>query len=120
MAKREMKLDPNYNPAVKDMLDTLVLHIPGVTVGKSFGFPAYKINGKVFAFVGGNGASFKLPVARVGALLAQGGTTMRPFEPAEGIVWKEWVTVLLPDVELYRDYTALLDESIQFVAGGGA
>ena len=119
MAKREMKLDPNYNPAVKAMLDTLVLHVPGVQVGKAFGYPAYKIYGKVFAFVGGDGASFKLPVARGGELLAQGNAALRPFEPAEGIVWKEWVKVSLPDPEMYRDYTSLLDESIQYVAGGG-
>jgi predicted DNA-binding protein (MmcQ/YjbR family) len=116
MTKREMKLDPNYHPEAKAFLDKMLLHIPGVQGSKAFGYPAYKINGKVFAFVGKNGIAVKLPQERVRELVAQGGA-MRPFEPAEGIVWREWVSVQLKDPALYRNYERLLEESIQFVAG---
>jgi hypothetical protein len=118
MAKHDMKLDPNFRPEVKAVLDEMVMRIPGVQVGKSFGFPAYKINGKVFVFVGGNGVGVKLPEARVRELLVASGT-MRPFEPAEGIVWREWVLIDLSDAEQYRNHAALLDESVNFVAGSG-
>jgi hypothetical protein len=111
-----MKLNPNFRPEVKEMLDNLLLHISGVQGGKSFGFPAYRVGGKVFAFVGGQGVGIKLTEVRVRELLAQGGT-MHPFEPAEGIVWKEWVTIILPDVASFQEHAPLLDESIQFVAG---
>jgi hypothetical protein len=116
MTKREMKLDPNYRPEAKELLDKMLLHIPGVQSSQAFGYPAYKINGKVFAFVGKNGIAVKLPETRVRELVANGGA-MLPFEPAEGIVWREWVSVVVGDAGLYRNYERLLEEAIQFVAG---
>ena len=116
MTKREMKMDPNYRPEAKALLDKMLLRIPGVQSAKAFGYPAYKINGKVFAFVGKTGIGVKLPEERVRELVAAGGA-MLPFEPAEGIAWREWVSVEVSDVALYRNYERLFEESIQFVAG---
>ena len=110
MAKAE------YNSEIKAALDKLLLHIPGVQSSQAFGYPAYKINGKVFAFVGSNGASAKLPKARVQQLVESGGA-LRPFEVAEGVIWKEWVLLELPNVAMYRNYSGLFDEAIQYVAG---
>lgn len=116
MAKPEAKIAPEYDPEVKAALDKILLHIPGVQSSKAFGYPAYKINGKVFAFAGSKGASVKLPKTRVRELLDAGGAA-RPFEAAEGVVWKEWVLLELPTVEMYRNYSGLFDEAIQYVAG---
>jgi hypothetical protein len=106
----------DYRPEVKAMLDKMLLHIPGVKSGKAFGYPAYKINAKVFAFVGGNGIAIKLGKARVDELIAQ-SESMRPFEVADGVIWKDWVSIEMDDPDLYRRYASLLDESIHFVAG---
>jgi hypothetical protein len=54
--------DHKHNAAHKDMMDGLLLGMPGVKGSKAFGYPAYKVNGKVFAFVGSQGVSIKLPL----------------------------------------------------------
>jgi hypothetical protein len=46
----------HYRDEVRAALDDLVLGIPGVKGGQAFSYPAYKVNGKVFAFVGGAGS----------------------------------------------------------------
>ena len=86
-------MDTRYREDVKDFLDELLLPIPGVKGGKAFGYPAYKINGKVFAFFGGTAISLKLPTVRARALINSQPGVMRVFEPAEGIIWKEWLTI---------------------------
>ena len=108
-------MDTSHNPAIKSLLDDLLLGIPGVTVGKAFGFPAYKVSGKVFAFVGGEGMGLKLPVERVGELVAR-GALYSPFEPVAGTVWKAWVSIDHPDANAYRDHLTLFEESVAFVA----
>lgn len=116
MAKAEAKSAANHNPEIKAALDKMLLRIPGVQGSKAFGYPAYKINGKVFAFVGGTGVSAKLPQARVRELIEAGGA-LRPFEVTGGVIWKEWVFLELETPERLRNYSALFDEAIQHVAG---
>jgi hypothetical protein len=116
MAKAEPESMPKHNPEIKAAVDKILLHIPGVQGSKAFGYPAYKINGKVFAFVGSKGVSAKLPQARVRELVEAGGS-LRPFEVAGGVVWKEWVFLELENTERLRNYSALFDEAIQYVAG---
>ncbi|MCU0497671.1 MAG: MmcQ/YjbR family DNA-binding protein [Anaerolineae bacterium] len=106
----------DYREAVKVALDDLLLKIPNVVGGKAFGYPAYKVAGKMFAFVGGKGIAFKLPRSRVEALLAE-HPILHPFEPTEGTVWKEWISLDLDDPADYADYLYLLEEAIAYVAG---
>ncbi len=106
----------NHRPEVKAFLDDLLIGMPGVKAGKSWGYPSYKINGKIFAFVGGEGIALKLPVKRVQELVAQGGC-VRAFEVAEGIVWKAWVSIDRADPNDYEQDMPLFEESIAFVLG---
>ncbi len=106
----------DFRPEIKAVLDETLLLIPGVTAGKMFGYPGYKINGKAFSFVGGDGMSLKLPQERVQALLEE-SPAMRPFEPVEGTIWREWVAIIHDDASEYAQYEALFIESVQFVAG---
>lgn len=106
----------DYREEVKVALDDLLLGIPNVKGRKAFGYPAYKVAGKMFAFVGGKGIGFKLPRKRVEALLEQ-EPLLHPFEPEEGTVWKEWLSLDLDDPAGYADYLHLLEESIAYVAG---
>lgn len=106
----------DYRETHKQVLDDLLLDIPGVIVGKAFGYPAYKIKGKVFAFVGGDGIGIKLPVAQVQTLI-ESHPACTPFQPAEGITWKAWVSITYTNSDDYRNDIALLEESVAFVAG---
>ncbi|MBZ0279096.1 MAG: MmcQ/YjbR family DNA-binding protein [Anaerolineae bacterium] len=110
-------MEAKYQADVKAMMDEMVLGMPGVKGGKAFGYPAYKVAGKVFAFVGGKGISLKLPEARVQELIAGAGD-IKPFEVADGIVWKAWVSIEHADAAAYEQDVALIEESVGFVAGG--
>lgn len=111
-----MPMNRRFNPDIKAALDVLLLDIPGVSEGKSFGYPAYKVNGKVFAWVGGDGIGLKLPRPRVEALIAA-DDAISPFEPVEGTVWKAWVSIdRAPDA--YAGDMPLFEEAIAFVTGG--
>jgi len=108
--------DHNYDPAQKAAMDGLLLGMPGVKGGKAFGYPAYKVNGKIFAFVGGDGVSIKLPAARVAALTAA-QPEIKPFEVTDGVIWREWVMIEHPDPETLAQHIDLFEESLVFVAG---
>jgi hypothetical protein len=109
--------ESNYREDVRAALDDLVLDIPGVKGGKAFSYPAYKVNGKVFAFVGGGGIALKLPIERVRRLIGS-EPAYRPFEVTDGIIWKSWLSIDRADVEDYRAELPLIEEAIAFVAGG--
>jgi hypothetical protein len=106
----------NHNPAHKTMLDGLLLGMPGVKASKAFGYPAYKVNGRVFAFVG-TWVAIKLPAPRVQELMSA-HPDMKPFEVADGVVWREWVSIQRPNSGDYAQDIDLFEESLQFVASG--
>ena len=108
--------DHDYNPPHKPALDSLLIGMPGVKLGKAFGHSAYKVNGKVFAFVLNTGVAIKLPAERVQELLPA-HPEMNIFQVAEGIVWKEWLTIEHPDADDYVQDIGLFEESVQFVVG---
>jgi hypothetical protein len=106
-----------YRDDVRAALDDLLLDVPGVKCGKAFSYPAYKVNGKVFAFVGGAGIALKLPIERVRALVGA-EAVYRPFEVADGIIWKSWLSIDRADADEYRADLPQIEEAIAFVAGG--
>jgi hypothetical protein len=103
----------NYDEARKAKMDEMLLVMPGVKASKAFGYPAYKINGKVFAFVGSKGIAIKLPAARVNALID--GKTLKPFEVGDGHVWREWVSIQREASEDYEQDAGLFEESVEFL-----
>jgi len=110
-------MDAKYRDDVKAKMDELVLGMPGVKGGKAFGYPAYKVAGKVFAFVGEQGVGLKLSEGRVRELVADAGS-YKPFEVADGIVWKAWVFIERADAEAFEGEVSLIEESVGFVSGG--
>jgi hypothetical protein len=104
-----------YRPELKEQLDVMLTPIPGVKTSRAFGYPAYKVNGRIFAFVGDDGMIFKLSPARADELRDQ-----PPFSPfrtsADGKPWTGWVGLDLPDPAAYEDFFDLFIESITFVA----
>ena len=103
----------HYDEKRKAKMDEMLLVMPGVKASKAFGYPAYKINGKVFAFVGSKGVAIKLPAARVKALLD--GQVMKPFEAGEGNVWREWISIQRETLDDYEQDAGLFEESVEFL-----
>jgi hypothetical protein len=104
-----------YDELHKAKMDEMLLVMPGVKASKAFGYPAYKINGKIFAFVGSKGVAIKLPAARVKGLID--GKVMKPFEVAEGNIWREWLSIQRDTSEDYEQDAALFEESVEFLLG---
>jgi len=102
-----------YDEQRKAKIDEMLLVMPGVKAGKAFGYPAYKINGKIFAFVGSKGVAIKLPAARVKQLI--NGQIMKPFEAGEGNVWPEWLSIQRDTFEDYEQDAGLFEESVEFL-----
>ncbi len=106
----------NQNPTHKAVIDGLVIGMPGVKSGKAFGHAAYKVNGKIFSFIGDTGVMLKLPKSRVQHLIDT-QPEMKPCEVAPGIIWKEWLTIERSSPDEYEQDIELFEESIQFVVG---
>ncbi len=78
----------------------------------TFGVPGYLIGGKMFACVNHSGIVLKLPVEIIEGLTApEFGPFGRPGHPMRG-----WVQIKREDPETYRQDTALIDQSIDYVA----
>ena len=52
---------PVFNPKHKEVLDSVLLQMPGVVAGTMFGYPAYYINKKLFACLYEEGVGIKVP-----------------------------------------------------------
>jgi hypothetical protein len=108
----------HYRPDIKAILDHLLPNaFPGVRASRAFGYPAYKVEGRIFAFVGGDGLSLKLGEAAVRRLSAQGGP-YSIFEVGEGVVWKAWLSIDHADAAAYEDELQLFADSVEFVREG--
>jgi hypothetical protein len=75
-----------------DRIEESELELPGVASGTGFGGSAgLRIGGKIFAMYNDGELIVKLPVDRVGELIASGDG--RPWGPGTGRIMKEWVAV---------------------------
>ena len=108
-----------YRPEVKTFLDNLLPNaFPGVRASKAFGYPAYKVEGRIFAFVGGEGVAIKLGEAAVQRLHAPGTPYIR-LVIENGAVWKAWLSMDHLDPKSYADDLQLFADSIECVRGTG-
>jgi hypothetical protein len=103
-----------FNPEVKKVLDSMLLSLPDVAAGKSFGYPAYSIGKKMFACVYEDGVSIKLPKERVGAVIAD-DPDAREFRPMNRHTMKEWVFIARKAPDAYNGDLALFKESVGFI-----
>jgi hypothetical protein len=94
-----------------DLIEELSCDDAGVVEGTIMGGPCVRVDGEFLALVDfkGSGMVVKLPRSRVDELIASG--IGQPFAPA-GRVFKEWVSIPVPDRDLWR---TLLAEGVQFV-----
>lgn len=103
-----------YNEDHKAVLDDLLLDHPGVHAGKMFGYPAYYAGEKLSICLYQDGVGLKVPEETAKRLL-ESDPNIIPFQPMGRRKMREWIQVNLEKSEDYRDYLALLYESIQYV-----
>jgi hypothetical protein len=99
------------DPAYKAAADDLLLSMPGVSGGKSFGYDSYSVNGKLFAFLKPRGIAIKLTAPRVQELLG----TRPEFSMYH---WKAWLVIEPDTPDHYDEYEALFLEALAGVAEG--
>jgi hypothetical protein len=106
----------DYRQDVLEILTEMLDGMPDVKVGKSFGYPAFKVGRKIFCFVGGDGISIKLGAARVQELIPT-DPAFSVFEVMEGVTWKDWLGVDYADAEDYQQVMPLLQEAQENLHG---
>ena len=102
-----------FDAAQKQVLDEMLLKLPGAEAGKMFGFPGYWTGGKLFACLYGPGVGFKLPPERAAQALKQPGFV--PFTP-RGRAMSAWVMVTPKRAADLRRLESLFRESLDFVS----
>ena len=103
-----------FNPGHKEVLDVILLQIPGVVAGRMFGFPAYYTHGKLFACIYGEGVGIKVPEKVAGSLVGQEGIVR--FQPGGRRPVKEWIQINRERSEDYQGDQEILKISIDYVS----
>jgi hypothetical protein len=104
----------NHNEQHKAILDEMLLLIPGVSARKTFGAPAYYIEGKMFACVHGEGVAIKLPEETIIEVFKRPDVVA--FEPGGEIAMRGWAKINRSDSTDYRDDEDLFHEAIEYIA----
>ena len=104
---------PNFEMGHKVVLDSLLLNISGVAVGKMFGHPAYYVNKKLFACIYGEGVGVKVPEDLANELLSK--QHVIPFQPLGKPKMREWIQINRTRSSNYRRDLDIFRASINFV-----
>jgi hypothetical protein len=105
--------DPRYDAKHKEVLDAMLLGLPGVRAGRMFGYPAYYINDKLFACIYGSGVGVKVPEDSAVELLKL--PHIFPFQPLGKPKMKEWIQIDRPRSEDYRHDLEIFQAAVEFV-----
>jgi len=105
-----------FNPEHKEVLDAILLPVPGVVAGRMFGYPAYYINRKLFACIYGEGVGIKVPEKVAGSQVGRKGIVR--FQPMGRKPMKEWIQINRKHSEDYRMDQEILKISIDYVSSG--
>lgn len=104
----------NHPSDRKAVLDTLLLQLPGVVEGRRFGYPAYYVNGKLFACIHDEGVGVKVPQPVADTLLTE--CHVVPFQPLGRPKMREWIQLNRANPEDYRMDENTLRISVDFVS----
>jgi TfoX N-terminal domain len=102
-----------YETKHQEVLDAMLLGLPGVRAGKMFGYPAYYVNDKLFACVYGSGVGVKVPEDFAAGFLER--PHIVPFQPLGKPKMKEWVQINRQRSEDYRNDLEIFQLSVEFV-----
>jgi TfoX/Sxy family transcriptional regulator of competence genes len=103
-----------FNEKHKEVLDALLLQIPGVVAGRMFGYPAYYTGRKLFACIYEDGVGLKVPEKIADSLVGQKGIVR--FQPMGRRPMKEWIQINREHSEDYRNDQEILKISIEYVS----
>jgi TfoX/Sxy family transcriptional regulator of competence genes len=109
-----MMVKPVFSMKHKEILDPMLLSIPGVVAGKMFGYPAYYVNGKMFACLYENGVGMKVPEKLANDLIRKEGIT--PFVPLGRRRMKEWIQIDRLNSEDYLKDEFIFLSSVEYVS----
>jgi hypothetical protein len=104
---------PVYNPKHKEVLDSVLLQMPGVVAGMMFGYPAYYINKKLFACLYEEGVGIKVPAKVAESLVGKKGIIR--FLPKGRRPMKEWIQINHERSEDYLKDEEILKISVDYV-----
>jgi hypothetical protein len=105
---------PAFNPQNKEVLDAILLQVPGVVAGTMFGYPAYYVNKKLFACLYEEGVGIKVPEKVADSLVGKKGIIR--FQPKGRKPMKEWIQINHERSEDYRMDEEILMISIEYVS----
>jgi len=103
-----------YDEKHKEILDAMLLGLSGVRAGKMFGYPAYYIDGRLFACVYGSGVGVKVPEELAARLLKR--PDIAPFQPLGKPKMKEWIQINPQRAEDYRHDLEIFQLAVEFVS----
>ncbi|RMF81887.1 MAG: hypothetical protein D6737_03620 [Chloroflexi bacterium] len=106
-----------HDPEMEPVLDNLMAGMPHVTKGKMFGYPGYKVNGKLAVGLFDVGLTAKVGAEKAQEVIGQPG--VQAFEPMPGRVWKDWVHIVEDNLDDYAKHRALYEFAVQYVAENG-
>jgi hypothetical protein len=92
----------DFNPPHRALVDEMILSLPNVVRGQMMGWPAYKIAGKHFGYLGEAGLILKVPPDLEARLLER--PEVIPFNPsASGKPMRGWVEIRHSEPARYAD-----------------
>ena len=103
-----------FNPRHKEVLDPMLLSIPGVDAGNMFGYPAYYIDGKMFACLYEDGVGLKVPEELANKLIGREG--IDHFVPLGRKKMREWIQISRERSEDYIDDEPIFLSSVKYVS----
>lgn len=86
----------------------------GVVPGKMFGYPAYYVDGKLFACLYEDGVGIKVPAADADTLVGRKGIVR--FQPLGKGTMKEWIQINREESDHYLKDRHIFEKSIEFVS----
>jgi len=108
---------PVFDPDHKEVIDPILLSMPGVSPGKMFGYPAYYVNGKMFACLYEKGIGIKVPEELANDLIGKEGIT--PFVPLGRKRMREWVQIDRSNSDDYIKDQWIFERSVSYVSSLG-
>lgn len=98
-----------HNPEHEKQLNEAMKGVKDAEQGKMFGYPGYKVNGKLAVGLHEWGVIAKVGAARAQELIKAGkGST---YEPLKGRVWRDWV-LFKDNISKHKD---VFQEAVKYV-----
>jgi hypothetical protein len=98
----------------KQVLDAMLLKLPGVEAGEMTGFPAYFVGKKMFACICNGGVGIRLSSAEA-ANLQFSRENVVPFQPKGRPSTREWIQINHENSAGYQKDLEIFQASIAFV-----